>query len=261
MGADMGEKDMARRLMVLTVICYFIKIAEASGGGGSGWSRGHATFYGGSNAAPSTMGGACGYDNVYTAGYGVYTTALSSALFREGEACGACYELLCDSMSDRRWCRQGGRVVVSATNFCPSNDRGGWCNSPLQHFDKSLPAFTRIARYSSGIVPVLFRRVGCAKKGGVKFTVKGHSFFNLVLISNVGGNGVVKGVWVRGGRGGVWQAMHRNWGANWQNNSKLDGKPLSFRVMVEDGKMLTFNNVVPSNWRFGQTFATRLQFS
>ncbi|GLJ31248.1 hypothetical protein SUGI_0626560 [Cryptomeria japonica] len=95
-------------------------------------------------------------------------------------------------MLDRRWCHRGARVVVSATNFYPSNDRGGWCNSPQQHFDMLLPAFTRIVRYSSGIVPVLFRRVGCAKKGGVKFTMKGNSFFNLILISNVGGNGVVK---------------------------------------------------------------------
>ena len=105
------------------------------------------------------LGGACGYENTYQAGFGVYTTALSGALFRGGEACGACYQVMCNSRLDRRWCLPRASVTVTTTNFCPPNHHGGWCDPPRHHFDMSMPAFLRIARQGNeGIVPVLYRR-------------------------------------------------------------------------------------------------------
>ncbi|KAK1314035.1 Expansin-A12 [Acorus calamus] len=93
------------------------------------------------------QGGACGYDNTFHAGFGLNTVALSGALFRGGEVCGAC--------SIRPTV-----VTVTATNFCPPNNNGGWCDPPHRHFDMSLPAFSRIALVGSeGIVPILYRRV------------------------------------------------------------------------------------------------------
>lgn len=104
-------------------------------------------------------GGACGYDNTFHAGFGVNTVAVSGALYRGGEACGACYQLMCNYRADPKWCLRRSVITVTATNFCPPNNNGGWCDPPRHHFDMSMPAFFRIARQGNeGIVPVLYRR-------------------------------------------------------------------------------------------------------
>ncbi|XP_024157087.1 expansin-A12 [Rosa chinensis] len=247
-------------------IIFFVSVVleGINGAQANGWLNAHATFYG-VNQDPATLGGACGYGNtLMLAGFGVNTAAVSGILFRGGEACGACYQVMCNYKLDPKWCLQRRAVTVSATNFCPPNNNGGWCNPPHHHFDMSMPAFLLIARQGNeGIVPVIYRRVACKRRGGVRFTLKGQSSFNMVMISNVGGSGAAKGAWIRVSRmrSGTWIPMHRNWGANWQSSIDLRNQQLSFKLTLIDGKALVFYNVVPSTWRFGQTFSSQNQFS
>ncbi|KAK9006714.1 hypothetical protein V6N11_019048 [Hibiscus sabdariffa] len=194
----------------------------------------YATFYEGGHAS-SAMVGACGCGYHYSQVYGINIDALSTALFDKVLTCGVYFEVKC--VSDNRWCLPDS-IIVTTTNSCPPNN--------------ALPNNAG-AHYKSGIVLVAYRRVACKKSVGIRFTINGHSYFNLVLITNVGGAGGAMLVSIEGSKTG-WQVMSRNWGQNWQSNSYMNGQAHSFKVTTSYGRMVTSNNVAPVNWAFNQTF-------
>ncbi|CAN1169694.1 EXPA25 [Linum perenne] len=243
------------------LLCFTALVGYSTANDWTTWQDANATFYGDMNGG-ETMQGACGYGNLFQQGYGLKTAALSTALFNNGFSCGACYEIRCVDLPRWKWCYKGASPIrITATNYCPPNPSGGWCNPPARHFDLAMPMFLKLAPYKAGIVHVNYRRIRCAKSGGVKFRINGNPNFNLVFLYNVGGAGDVKEVRVRGSKsGGGWIPMKKNWGQNWECGNVLVGQTLSFHVVTSDGASRVFKNVVPSSWRFGQTFDGRINF-
>ncbi|CAM0148594.1 unnamed protein product [Urochloa decumbens] len=226
------------------------------------WKPAHATFYGGRDGSGTTAG-ACGYKDTRAEGYGVQTVAVSTVLFGDGAACGGCYELCC---VDSPGCKKAPPpLVVTATNLCPPNyqqsgDNGGWCNPPREHFDLSMPAFLQIAEEKAGIVPVSYRRVACVKQGGVRYTITGNRYFNMVTVTNVGGAGDLAAVSVKGSKRVKWTELKRNWGQVWQTGEDLTGESLTFRLMTSDHRKATSWHVLPTNWQFGVTYQATKNF-
>ncbi|KQJ97590.1 hypothetical protein BRADI_3g32070v3 [Brachypodium distachyon] len=232
------------------------------------WTPAHATFYGDETAA-ETMGGACGYGNLYATGYGTDTAALSTTLFLDGYGCGTCYQMRCVGAPA---CYQGSPVItVTATNLCPPNweqdsNAGGWCNPPRTHFDLAKPAFMKMAAWRAGIVPVMYRRVPCVRKGGLRFAFQGNPHWLLVYVMNVAGAGDVRDMWVKGCDGGGhvqgWVRMSHNWGAAFQAFGQLGGHALSFKLTsYTTGQTIIAADAAPRTWSVGLTYQARANFS
>ncbi|KAG6550770.1 hypothetical protein Mapa_007674 [Marchantia paleacea] len=235
-------------------------VSAASAWAVTDWADAHATFYGGQDAS-GTMGGACGYGNLYSTAYGTASTALSNALFNNGLSCGACFQIMC-KLDGSKYCYSGGKsITVTATNACPPGSEGGWCDPPKAHFDLSYPMFQQLAEPVAGVIPVQYKRVSCQKDGGIRFTINGNPWFDLVLVTNVGGGGDIANLEMKGSNTN-WCPMNQNWGQNWQasGHPELCGQSLSFRATLGDGRSQEFLDVAPSNWGYGQTFEANTNF-
>ncbi|KAG6546997.1 hypothetical protein Mapa_011614 [Marchantia paleacea] len=261
-GTDMRNMAAVRRMEILglTIMLMILKRVELTAGEPYAVSRttfgdATATFYGGNDAA-GTAGGSCGYENPFTRGYGVTTAALSNSLLSNNLNCGACFEVKCKyaaSAYTKKWCYANKSVVITATNLSPPGLNGE------HHFDLTYPMFTKISNMIAGRIPIQYRRVPCKKQGGIKFTLNGNPYFNLVLVYNVGGAGNVYAMSIKGSKTD-WYPMARNWGQNWQAMVRLTGQSLSFRVTLGNGKTQVFKNVAPTNWKFGQTYQASSNF-
>ncbi|KAM7259580.1 hypothetical protein ACFE04_015321 [Oxalis oulophora] len=249
--------------LVVTILIVSGKSTIATYYGPSQWTSANATFYG-DETASETMGGACGYGNLFQNGYGTNTAALSTTLFNDGFGCGTCYQIKC---TDAKGCNSNVPfITITATNICPPNwsqdsNNGGWCNPPRVHFDMAKPAFMQIADWKVGFIPVEYRRVTCQVSGGVKFSFQGNSYWLLVYVMNVGGGGDIASMSVRGTKTDNWIPMSHNWGASYQAFSALGGQALSFKLTSYTSKeTIILQNVAPSSWTTGVSYTSQLNF-
>eukprot|EP01018_Ginkgo_biloba_P038317 Gb_01506 [translate_table: standard] len=214
----------------------------------SGWQSAHATFYGGSDAS-GTMGGACGYGNLYSQGYGTNTAALSTALFNNGLSCGVCYEMKCND--DPQWCLPG-TVMVTATNFCPPNN--ALPNDMAQPAYLLVQSAAAALRHGSACLSTNCQvqqrnRAHHVQKSGVR-EEGGSSVHNeRALVLQFGAH-------QQRGRGGFDQRpRHRmathvsQLGAELAEQLLSQRAELSFQVTTSDGRTIISYNVAPSNWQ------------
>ncbi len=106
-----------------------------------------ATFY---EAAGGT--GNCGHGapgSIPAAVFG--TTAVNTAAYANGAACGECYEFNTST----------GPIIVMVTDQCPADSNQQWCSGDLMHFDLDHPVFSAMAQDSLGVVRVAPRLVDC----------------------------------------------------------------------------------------------------
>ncbi|KAH0853534.1 LOW QUALITY PROTEIN: hypothetical protein HID58_093093, partial [Brassica napus] len=237
--------NMNRSMSLVMLLAILVSVADAA------WEDAHATFYG-DISGKETMQGACGYGDLFQKV--METAALSTALFNNGQTCGACFELTC---VNSQWCKQNAEsqqpTSAHPTTHPPVDIH--WCNPPNKHFDLSMKMFTSIAEYKSGIVPVKFRRVKCQKRGGVRFEVKGNPNFIMVLVYNVGGAGDVNSLAIKGIR--VTGSLCRGTGG--RIGTLVRTKTLVYSE-DSDGRSLTFYDVASESWGFGQTFEAKSNF-
>lgn len=72
--------------------------------------------------ALGTVGGACGYQDPFSFGYGQFTTAISDMIYNGGLACEACFKVKC--MGDPK-CYLSIVVVMARLNPTVYNDNFG----------------------------------------------------------------------------------------------------------------------------------------
>ncbi|KAJ4800641.1 Expansin [Rhynchospora pubera] len=122
----------------------------------SGWTAATATS---SDSTANPTGGACGY-NIIDA-EAKYAAAVSALLFKEGQSCGQCYNIKCDSQSGSK-CSEGSTVTVVATSFFPPErvlpSYGSDSQLMNEHFHLTQSAWEEISSEDSKVVPVLYQR-------------------------------------------------------------------------------------------------------
>ncbi|GJN32327.1 hypothetical protein PR202_gb20827 [Eleusine coracana subsp. coracana] len=218
---------------------------------GGPWTAGHATFYGGRDGSGTRDGGACGYKDAD--GFGVQTAAVSPKLFDGGAGCGACYEVKGANSTKAAGAKP---VVITANNQAPPPVSG----QEGEHFDLTMPVFLQIAEEKAGIVPISYRKVPCQREGGIRYTITGNKNYNMVMVTNVGGEGDVVALLVKGNKRVKWTPLRRSWGQIWITETDLTGESLTFRVMTGDHRKATSWHVAPRDWQFGKTYQATKNF-
>lgn len=220
-------------------------------------TAGHSTYYTPAGDPSGGWAGNCGYGDLSRklAGldglsYGNQFFAGSPLLYRGGAGCGECYRAKC---KDDATCSQDS-VVVTMTDFCPTQGNERWCQPDAHHMDFSGDSFTKlVTTMSVGHVPIEYERVDCARQGNAVASITGSEYWASLIVMNLNGPGRYDSLDVKDGDGD-WRTLPRDWGANFVSKSPLKG-PLSIRIRDdESGRTLTLTDCIKPGWTSKQEF-------
>jgi hypothetical protein len=248
--------------IALAMVLSLSLVIPTHGADDAGWkSDARCTFYTGTTDVSGGYAGNCGYGDLSKslAGskpYGPLFFAGSPLLYRGGAGCGSCYEIRC---VDNDACT-GRSIVVTMTDFCPTEGNLPWCAPDKVHFDLSGYAMAQIVdNVAVGTTPIEYRRVPCPREGPAVVGVVGNPYWLEISVMNLAHWGSYNAMCVKDA-GGVWKDLKRDWGTNFVVNEQLRGN-ISVQISdSESGDMVTLEDCIPEGWTTGNSFACQVNY-
>ncbi|KAK7262170.1 hypothetical protein RJT34_29731 [Clitoria ternatea] len=224
------------------------------------YTKSRASFYG-SPDGYGVSSGACGFGEYGRMVNNGIVAAVSGRLWRNGAACGTCYQVRCKIAE---YCNANGANVV-VTDY-GEGDRTDFILSPraLEQLGRNN-ASEKLKKY--GVLDIEYKRVPCRYPGNVLFHVKESSnnpgYFAVILL-NVNGKYDVTAVelWRKERR--QWEPLRRVYGAVFDFANPPEGE-LSLRFQVTYPKGYTDwvypKTPIPAYWKPGATYDTKIQLN
>eukprot|EP00252_Welwitschia_mirabilis_P019300 TRINITY_DN4422_c0_g1_i2.p1 TRINITY_DN4422_c0_g1~~TRINITY_DN4422_c0_g1_i2.p1 ORF type:complete len:266 (+),score=43.25 TRINITY_DN4422_c0_g1_i2:500-1297(+) len=214
-----------------------------------------------SNAGAVNVG-ACGYGSFASKLYSGNVAAATSKIYRDGIACGACYQMRC---TNQTLCtKNGAEVVVTDHNW---SNQTGFVVTPQTFSSLAVPGKGKVL-LQNGIVDIEYKRIPC-EYGNENMKVKvlessQYPYYLSVQFLMQGGQTDITAVDVAKVGTSDWHFLSRNYGSVWDIRNPPKGD-LQFRFLVTsgyDGKWIwAKKRVLPSDWKASSIYDTGIQIS
>ncbi|KAI4327185.1 hypothetical protein L6164_019677 [Bauhinia variegata] len=247
---ELHSKDL------LGLVCVILLLPAALCTTSQGYfTSSRATYYG----APydyGTSSGACGYGDYGRKVNDGKVTAVSSKLWRNGAGCGACYQVKCKMA---QYCDVDGVIVMATDNG--EGDRTDFIMSGRGFSELGRDQDTSAKLFKYGTVDVQYKRVPCKYASNIIVKIKEQSsnpYYLAIVLLNVGGDKDVTAIdlWQKDSK--AWMPMRRVYGAVFDFSNPPSGQiKLRFNV---NGNMELAKSPIPSNWKPGASYDTKIQF-
>ncbi|KAK2356363.1 expansin B1 [Trifolium repens] len=206
--------------------------------------------------------GACGFGDYGKIVNDGSVAAVSAKLWKNGEGCGACYQVRCKIP---QFCDDNGANVV-VTDY-GEGDRTDFIMSPraFSKLGRNEVASEKLKKY--GVLDVEYKRVPCTFKGNnIVYKINENSnnpYYFAINILYVGGTYDVTTVEIWQREQHQWVAMRRSYGAVFDFANPPKGE---IRLRFQVSKNIKAHHVVsrfaiPATWKAGATYSTKIWHS
>ncbi|GAU48224.1 hypothetical protein TSUD_184040 [Trifolium subterraneum] len=206
-------------------------------------------------------GGACGFGDYGKTVNDGSVTAVSSKLWKNGEGCGACYQVRCKIA---QLCDHNGANVV-VTDY-GEGDRTDFIMSPraFSKLGRGTVTSEKLKKY--GTLDIEYQRVPCTYKGNIIVYQINESSNNpnyfAINIVYVGGTYDVTAVEIWEREQHEWVAMHRSYGAVFDFANPPEGEiKLRFQLSKNiEARHVVSRFPIPASWKAGDTYFTNILY-